>query len=75
MGTLWTDARLWPSELDQTQNGCKDGIPQSRVISKTHIQPGEQPHRGFAKKGFALGVAIIITIFVSAIYLVCRYLL
>jgi|HubBroStandDraft_6_1064221.scaffolds.fasta_scaffold00229_13 hypothetical protein len=75
MGTLWTDARLWPTELDQNQNSPKDGFPQSQTISQTRIRREEQPHPGFAKTAFALGVATIITIFVSAIYLTCRYLL
>jgi hypothetical protein len=75
MGTLWTDARLWPTELDQNQNSLKDGFQQSKTISQTRILQRGQTSRCFAEKEFAFGAVTIIAIFVSAIYLVCHYLL
>lgn len=76
MGTLWTDARLWPTELDQNQNNSKDGFQEFRTrSSKTRIPREGRTNRRFAEKRFAFGVATIITIFVLAIYLVCHYLL
>jgi hypothetical protein len=75
MSTLWTDARLWPTELDQNQNNSKNRFPEPWKISQTRMTPEGQTYIGFAKKWFALSVATISTIFASAIYLICRYLL
>jgi hypothetical protein len=75
MGTLWTDAQLWPTELDQSQSDPKNGFQESRTISQTRAPQEGRNCDGSAEKQLALGVATIITIFVSAIYLVWHYLL
>jgi len=74
MGTLWTDVRLWPTELDQNQNSSKEGFQESQATLQTGIPQARRTRRESKEKGFALGVATIITIFVSAIYLICHYL-
>lgn len=70
MGTLWSDTRLWPTELDQESPAISQApIPQERRSR------GRSAESNSNKKKFALAAATIITILVSAIYLVCRYLL
>jgi hypothetical protein len=71
MGTLWTDVRLWPSELDQEKSVSRDEFgPSSQTLSHA-----ERIQYRLPKKEMMLGLAIIIAIVVSAMCLACRYLL
>jgi hypothetical protein len=72
MGALWTDARLWPTELDQHQIDLNNGF---QVISRTSSTQEEQTDNEFSEKRFAIGLAVILAIFVSAICLIYCYLL
>lgn len=73
MSTFWTDALLWPEELEESSS--KHELQRSRTISAAGIPQEKRPARGALEKQFAFGLATIVAIFASAIYLVCRYLI
>jgi hypothetical protein len=74
MGTSWTDAGLWRSEVEQNQVTV-DAFQTPEI---NHQMSSRERGRGciqFVENGFVLGVVVIVAIFISAIYLVCHYLL